>query len=395
MFEKTIRVGGQCYDINYRGTPQAQGPNILVATHFDEDSLVPFLREYGLDDLVPISRTHIWATNSPSDPGSKLTPTQFALLSVSKMTNSTSPEVNKDFYFKAVIRYIKLHKEMFGLYEGDLMQRPTPEVMHRVRGTILDFLQRENLVGMIPILQTTHTLDGYGHLDEIGALYGLIWNNPRLVLTMAFIAINQDTEPFSLFSLKHGFESVWKTIAEKEKLNVQFHTDIVSIHRKKNSVYLKTWQNFKPKTEVCNFLIWTPEPSELLKTLYNPSKEEKHLLGSLEPDIYHAQLINLEGGVRNGPHTVFIANVVSKEEYGVTGITDIAGVLTPGIKTPEGMAKYDNEMGLRTVYAIHAPSKRYISEESLKRKARDHFTKGFNVTNIEFLNTKAWTYLPR
>ena len=195
MFEKSIRVVGKCYDINYRWTPQAQGTIYLEANYFNEDNIVPVLREYGLDDLVPIPAPHIWATNSASDPGSKLTSAQFTLGSLSKMTNSTSPEVNLGFFLQTVIRYVKLHKEMFGLYEGDLMQRPTPEVMHRVRGTILDFLQRENLVGMIPILQTTHTLDGYGHLDEIGALYGLIWNNPRLVLTMALIAINQDNEP--------------------------------------------------------------------------------------------------------------------------------------------------------------------------------------------------------
>ena len=131
VFEKSGRIGGKCFDINYRGTPQAQGADFLEANYFNEDSLVPILKEYGLDDLVPVPPTDIWATNSASDPRSRLTRAQFTLLGASKLTNSTSPEVNIGFFLKTIFRYIKIHKEMFGLYEGDLMQRPTPEVMYR------------------------------------------------------------------------------------------------------------------------------------------------------------------------------------------------------------------------------------------------------------------------
>jgi len=198
---------------------------------------------------------------------------------------------------------------------------------------------------------------------------------------MAFMAIKQDKEPFSLFRLKHGFESIWKTIVEKEKLNIQFHTDIVSIHRKTNRIYLQTWQNFKPKTELCNFLVWTPEASELLRTLYNPTKEEKHLLGSLTPEMFYAALVNMEGGVRHAPSSKFMANVLSKEEYNVIGTTDTASLLS-SLKTSEGMAKYNNKTGLCTLYTTYAPAKRYTSETFLKRKTRDYFTKGFNVTHI-------------
>jgi len=395
VFEKSGRIGGKCFDINYRGTPQAQGADFLEANYFNEDSFVPVLKEYGLDDLVRVPPTDIWATNSANDPRSRLTRTQFFLLAASKLTNSTSPQVNIDFFLKTIIRYIKVHKEMFGLYEGDLMQRPTPEVMFRIRGTIQDFLTRENLLGMIPIFQGTQTTAGYGHLDEVGALYGLIWHNPRLVLTYALAALKKDKKPFSLFSLKYGYEHVWKTIAEKEKLDIRFQTDITSIQRKNNGVYLKTWQNFEAKTESCEFLIWTPEVTQLLRTLDKQTKEERRLLASLKTDVYYAHLIDVEGGVRHSPTTAFMTNVLSKEEYAVTWTADTAGLLTPGIKTPEGLAKYNNGTGLRTLYALHAPSKQYKSEAFLKKKMRDHLMEGFNVTNAEFLNTISWPYFPR
>eukprot|EP00092_Neocalanus_flemingeri_P089300 GFUD01112994.1.p1 GENE.GFUD01112994.1~~GFUD01112994.1.p1 ORF type:complete len:612 (-),score=92.37 GFUD01112994.1:186-2021(-) len=395
VFERSIRVGGKCYDVNYRGTPNALGASYLEANAFNEDNIIPFLREYGLDSLVPVSSTHMWATNSASDPGSKLTPSQFTLGTISKLTNSTSPKENLSFFLQTVVRYIKLHIEMFGLYEGDLMQRPTKKVMHRIRGTLFDFLERENVLGMLPIFQVTQTAAGYGHIDEIGALYGLIWHNPRLVLVVALKAIKQDNEPFSLFYLKNGYEHVWKTVAQKEKLNIRFKTEIIGIQRKKSSVYLKTWQNFKPRTEVCDFLIWTPEASELLRTLDKPTNEENRLLGSLKSKVYVAHLANMDGGVRHAPSTAFMANVLSKVENSVTWISDNAGLLTPGIKTPEVLEKYNNETGTRTLYVLHAPSKQYTNEKSLREKTRDHFINGFNVTHLEFLETVSWSYLPR
>jgi len=396
IFEKTGRVGGKCFDINYRGTPQAQGADFLEANYFNEDSFVPFLKEYGLDDLVPVSSTDVWATNSAQDPGSRMTRAQFNLYAASKLTNSTSPEVNIGFFLQTIIRYIKLHKELFGLYDGDLMRRPSKEVLFRIRGTIMDFLTREKLLGMLPIFQSTQTLAGYGHVDEISALYGLIWHNPRLILTLAMKALKMDKIPFSLLSLKKGYEFVLREIVDKENLDIVFETDILNIKRRGESVYLKTWQNFAPKTEVCNFLIWTPEASELIRVLDKPTKEESHLLGSLKPSVYYAHLIDVKGGIRHSPTTAFMANVLQKkEEYAVTWTCDTAGLLTDGITSPEGIAEYNNRTDQRTLYTLHAPAKKATSEAFLKEKVRRHLMDGFGVENVEFLNTVAWSYLPR
>ena len=117
--------------------------------------------------------------------------------------------------------------------------------------------------------------------------------------------------------------------------------------------------------------------------------------GLLTPQVYVAHLINVEGGVRHSPFTAFMANVLTKEENAVTCIIDTAGLLTPGIRTPEVIEKYNNDKGLRTLYTLHAPSKQYTNEKILKKKTRDHLINGFNVTKVEFLNTVAWTYLPR
>ena len=285
---------------------------------------------------------------------------------------------------------------MFGLYEGDLMQRPTPEVLHRIRGTILDFLKRENLLVLLPIFQLSGTLAGYGHLDEVGALYSLIWHNPRLVLSVALKSLKLNRKPFDIFTLKHGYEHIWKTIVKREDLNIYFQTDIISINHKRNGVYLKTWQNFEPKTEVCDFLVWTPEASQYLRTVRKTTKEEHRLLKTLKPQVYYSHLIDVEGGVRHAPMTAFMKNVLRKDEdYAVTWTYDTAGMLTPGIDTADGIDKYNKGTGLRSLYALHAPSAYYTNETFLKKKMRNFLMAGFNVTSVEFLNTIAWTYFPR
>ena len=68
IFEKSGRIGGKCFDIDYRETPQPQGASYLEANYFNSDNLIPVLKEYGLDDLVPVTSTDIWVTNSANDP---------------------------------------------------------------------------------------------------------------------------------------------------------------------------------------------------------------------------------------------------------------------------------------------------------------------------------------
>ena len=79
-------------------------------------------------------------------------------------------------------------------------------------------------------------------------------NNPKFAVLAALAALNKDEKPFSLFSLKYGYEYVWKTLAEKENLNVQFQIDITNIQTRNNRLYLKTWQKLKKKQNFVIFL---------------------------------------------------------------------------------------------------------------------------------------------
>ena len=65
------------------------------------------------------------------------------------------------------------------------MLRPSEEVLVRTRGTLLDFPMREDLEAMKIAFKTSTELQGYGFVDEIGALYGLMWNKPKFMYAYA------------------------------------------------------------------------------------------------------------------------------------------------------------------------------------------------------------------
>ena len=104
----------------------------------------------------------------------------------SKMTKNESIAYNTKMLINATFRYIKLHRSLFGKYKGELMRRPSAKVLKRVSGTFQEFLEREKLQFLIPLFTVTHTGQGYGYLDEIGALYGLMWNTPEFVASIIF-----------------------------------------------------------------------------------------------------------------------------------------------------------------------------------------------------------------
>ena len=79
------------------------------------------------------------------------------------------------------------------------MLRPSEEVLYRTRGTFLEFIKREDLEPMKIVLKTSHELQGYGYIDEVSALYGLLWNQPKFMYLYALRLLQQPiAEPFML-----------------------------------------------------------------------------------------------------------------------------------------------------------------------------------------------------
>ena len=160
IYEKTNRVGGKSYDINYRGEAQPQGPIFLAPSYFD--TVVPLSKQYGVGDLVESPTPNFWKTNSSLDPGTKLTGPEFIFGLVQQITKETSLQTNVALFLDGITRYLQLYKDLFGSFQGALMQRPSSEVLYRISGTFIEYLEREDLLVIVPVVSLHIKSFGYG-----------------------------------------------------------------------------------------------------------------------------------------------------------------------------------------------------------------------------------------
>ena len=151
----------------------------------------------------------VWPKNSGFDINDKLSNARYQLKTWMKMTKNPSISYNVGLFVDSVVRYTKLHYFLFGKYEGALMQQPTEEVLEEISGTFIEFLKKNNLNLLIPLLDRIHVSQGEGYLDEVGTLYGLLWNSPKMVITYGLSALGIEKDPYLIYMLKYGFEKVW------------------------------------------------------------------------------------------------------------------------------------------------------------------------------------------
>ena len=102
IFEKTGRVGGKSYDINYKGVPYPLGTVFLEPTYFD--NVIPLAREYNVGDIVPLPPLGFWTANNGN---SNITGPRYYVAELSKFTNSQDPMINIGFLVTKIGEYIR------------------------------------------------------------------------------------------------------------------------------------------------------------------------------------------------------------------------------------------------------------------------------------------------
>ena len=101
IFEKSARVGGKSFDINFRGATQPFGTLFFEPSYFD--NLVPLSREYNVGEFVPVPPPGMWLANQG---GANVSLAQYYILELSKFTKSQDPQVNFAFMVSTLIKYV-------------------------------------------------------------------------------------------------------------------------------------------------------------------------------------------------------------------------------------------------------------------------------------------------
>ena len=301
----------------------------------------------------------------------------------------SSPQHNIIHLLSSVTRYVKLHQQLFGKYDGELMAAPTKQVLRRIKGTFEQFLVRENLQSLIPVFIGFQTAMGYEYIDEVAALYGLLWNTPKFLITIALRSLQIYKATTKSFVLKEGFEKVWSTAAKREQLDVHFEVDIDVIHRSANGSELHYWKRNMQYRHWCDFLIWAAPMTEFLKNIRVPTKSEKQYFGTLTHKIYSTSLMHANNSTRNGPIAMYAENIERKTEHSILQDIDMDGIFLQDLST------YKDFKVERRLTTVCQYGKDYINEAELHAIVKKHYSTGFTHTDIEIFNTISWPYFYR
>ena len=190
IFEKGNRVGGKSMTVrDPDGTIQEFGSCCIGPGY--ENNIMEVIRDYGESGaLVARQFGSVWLDNEDEP----IPYPEYVMRELQAHFQTSNPMEAMTKLEDLIKRYAKKHQEMFGDYEFEIMPRPTTEVLQQLDCSYMDFLKKNGFEGLRPLLLLTHTLQGYGYLDEIAALYGLMWNTPFLMTSLLKLASGQETE---------------------------------------------------------------------------------------------------------------------------------------------------------------------------------------------------------
>ncbi|XP_061190232.1 uncharacterized protein LOC133198102 [Saccostrea echinata] len=289
-------------------------------------------------------------------------------------------------------RYSALYRCFFGTFKGEIMPRPSPEVLYRIRGTVDDFLLRYNLTDLQPLFFIALTLNGYGFLNETSAFYGLTFLPP--------VVINSFFKPErGAYRLIGGWQNLCRNIAERIDVEIRLNVDIKHIRRGKAvQIFYRNKNSLDVLMDKFDFLILTPSMNSLfgimdfnqqelrifkhlrhlyiLKTIVNSISPGRRALSPLEIFPYDFQNVEYSVYRMINPHQA-VNNVTGRDyQLGSRENTDKDGSV------------YETSVYLQLGKA--SPWNKYV-DAHIQRKLFQHL-RDFNKANPQVVQQVKWGY---
>lgn len=390
IFERSGRVGGKSYTYHYKGTRHEFG---TVYTTFEYTELIKLLKEFGTGKIVPAGSTTRWI-----NPHKYFVNGTYPFYVLATESGITDPQVGKSILFSAVQKYVMLHRQMFQTYEGDLFPRPSAEVLHLTRGTFMEYLERNNITILKSIFISSNTIQGYGHLDEISALYGLIWNTPEFLLGLL-----TSNSPVTVGVIDNGYQPLWTKIARRENLNIKFNTHITGIRRCNRGVRIN-YQSRKRfliphiKTKRFDFLILAANMKDLFQNAVKDNCNRERNIFDKATHVYFTTTLIDSDYYRRGPAPTnyLIDQAYSKTDHVVWANMDSYALLSGqnGVEYMNGTLP-DNPFGEFIQSAMYYQiGKSYPTKDILNAKIQN-FATDFRMRNYTVVKQRTWKYFPR
>ncbi|XP_069107937.1 uncharacterized protein [Argopecten irradians] len=384
VFEKNNYIGGKSRTINYRETPHDMG---TVYTQPDYTEIYKLVEKFNAGDLLPMPQPDVWVDeNNPTF----ITSLQNSIRILQGLRPNVTTVTGPSIVIDATLRYIGLHRAMFGDYRG-MMPRPCPAVLSQINMTFGEFLTSNNLDALRGLFFSIQTIQGYGKVDEISALYGLIWVTPNFLAQVLVPALPSERK---VKILSKGFQFLWEEIARQNKLNVRLSSPVRNVVRlsKKKGFYVA----YKDKHGICgerfDFLITTPEMSTMTDVIKFDAQTQEMFLKSFHY-YYTTTLADADFGIKGAnPQDYYYYNV-EKGDESVWASRDSYSSLNLLIDGNYTVPNPGGQQLKTSVYYQLTEGK--PKRQTLTRKLRQHVLSTEKASNFKIIKRIRWPYFPR
>jgi len=276
VYESKGELGGtSMVTKTHRGTSHEMGKFTLIPQE-DAAYLNEFLNEYQLPQLQTIVEPLL--RHSINDDSASFI-TRFIQHARLTYGNSVPEQTVRQNLIGAINQYIQRHRSLFGIYDDGLIKEPQWQIKRLLRGSFSEFLTRYNIQILAPLFESLASLNGYGTLEEMPAMYGLhLCTNATLQRTINMLNFQStgNNQAYQFTTSSFDLKALLERAVSREQLDVHKNVRVNKIRRKMSSnidVYLKfsngtnMWREF-------DFMIWAPEARLSLKYLQPYTENE-------------------------------------------------------------------------------------------------------------------------
>ncbi|MDP2313275.1 MAG: FAD-dependent oxidoreductase [Pseudomonadota bacterium] len=236
-----------------------------------------------------------------------------------------------------------------------------------------EWLRERNFPGIERFALRSMTAMGYGHLDQVPALYGLRWNTPSLLLSAAAMHIDEPVP---------GWSHLWQSMAATLDVRLGWDTAHVDRGPRGVEVIAKDGQRLR-----FDHLVVSTPPDECGAWL-PLADDERAVFGRLRWDQFATTLVVADGWFRHEDTHSFEASL-----RGADGplLGNILVARRTADKTPVAEARTDAR---KPVYVVYQYGNRQLSDTSLReRVTRDIARQGGKVAQV--LGQFRWKHSPK
>ncbi|MEO0601667.1 MAG: hypothetical protein AAF211_09530, partial [Myxococcota bacterium] len=294
------------------------------------------------------------------------------------------------FVIRDIWRYNRLHRSIFGRYDGSFPPRPSERGLQELRGTFVEFLERNDLQTLIPVMRLFQSAQGYGYIEEVPAYYGLLWNNPD---TMK-IVIEQLTgrgRRAGADLTKDGMQTMITEMVTRMRIDVRLHTEVTRIARGPvHRVRTRDRRTGDVLEHDFDLLFVACHAKQALEWLQRPTPREQALFGTLQS---HQMTTTLQRGrqpTRNGIDSWLFRAAPGFDHQVITQR------LSQFYLDPDAYEAHDTvDPDIRVTFQYGAAE--VTEAEVIERYDRNYKTEGTDtpVEDHEVLDRRFWTgYFP-